>query len=117
MIIDFSVFQDAAIRRALVDVYDARDDFYEAFQVLKEIVYEGDCFEEKIEDWLNLATYWFELKDSVAAESYVTKIMHVLHHTQDAEKILRYRIAYAKVQDSNRDFLNAAQGYYNACNM
>lgn len=26
-------------------------------------------------------------------------------------------MAYAKVQDSNRDFLNAAQGYYNASNL
>jgi len=85
--------------------------------LLKDIVYDGDCYEEKIEDWLNLATFWFELKDSVAAESFVTKCMHVLHHTTDHEKILRYRIAYAKVQDSNRDFLNAAQGYYNAGNL
>ena len=43
--------------------------------------------------------------------------MHILHHTQDNEKILRYRMCYAKVQDSNRDFLNAAQGYYNASNL
>ena len=26
-------------------------------------------------------------------------------------------MAYAKVQDSNRDFLNASQGYYNASNL
>ena len=30
---------------------------------------------------------------------------------------MRYRMAYAKVQDSRREFLNAAQGYYNASNM
>lgn len=104
-------------RRALVDVYDARDDFYEAIETLKGISYDGDCYEDKIEDWLNTATYFFELNDSTAAESFVTKVMHILHHTQDNEKILRYRMAYAKVQDSNRDFLNAAQGYYNASNL
>ena len=26
-------------------------------------------------------------------------------------------MAYAKIQDSNRDFLNAAQGYYNVTNL
>ena len=31
--------------------------------------------------------------------------------------MLRYRMAYAKVQDSRRAFLNAAQGYYNASNL
>ena len=38
-------------------MYDARDDFYEAVQVLLGITYEGDAYEEKIEDWLNLVTY------------------------------------------------------------
>ena len=92
----------------MVDVYDARDDFFEAIEALKAISYEGDSFEDKIEDWLNIATYYFEMNDSTAAESFVTKVMHILHNTQDSEKILRYRMAYAKVQDSNRDFLNAS---------
>ena len=104
-------------RRAIVEVYDARDDFYEAIQVLLGVQYEGDSFEEKIEDWLNLVTYQFEMKDSTAAEGYVKKVMHILHHTNDNEKILRYKMAYAKIQDSNRDFLNAAQGYYNVTNL
>ena len=77
----FFIKEDAMFRRGIVEVYDARDDFYEAVQVMKEIGYEGDCFEEKIEDWLNQATYWFELKDSTAAEGFVTKVMHILHHT------------------------------------
>lgn len=113
----FFAKEDALFRRGMVDVYDARDDFYEAVQMLKGITYDGDCYEEKIEDWLNLATYQFEMKDSTAAETFVNKVMHILHHTEDNDKILRYRMAYAKVQDSNRDFLNAAQGYYNASNL
>ena len=44
-------------RQVVAEVYDARDDFFEAIQVLKQIEYEGDCFEEKIDDWLNIATY------------------------------------------------------------
>ena len=85
--------------------------------MLKDIVYDGDCYEEKISDWLDIAAYWFEEKDAASAESYVNKIMHVIHHSKNPEHIIRYRMAYAKVQDSNRDFINAAQGYYNACNM
>ena len=71
------------IRRVLVGIYDLRDEFMDAIDILKVITYEGDAYEDKIEDWLNIATYWFELKDSTSAESYVTKIMHVLHHTTD----------------------------------
>ena len=93
----FFAKEDALFRRGMVEVYDARDDFYEAVQMLKGITYDGDCYEEKIEDWLNLATYQFEMKDSTAAETYVNKVMHILHHTQDNDKILRYRMAYAKV--------------------
>ena len=89
--------EDSMFRRGVVDVYDARDDFDNAIRVLKGIMYDGDCFEEKIEDWLNLATYYFELSDPSAAEPWVNKVMHIIHHTQDQEKQLRYRMAYAKV--------------------
>ena len=98
-------------------VYDLQDKLYDAIQVLKDIHYDGDCYEAKISDWLDIAAYWFEEKDAASAESYVNKIMHVIHHSRNPNHILRYRMAYAKVQDSNRDFLNAAQGFYNVSNM
>ena len=110
----FIAKEEAMIRRCLVDVYDAKDDFYEAVLVLKEIIYDGDCYEEKIDDWSNIAAYWFELKDATSAEGFVTKIMHISHHTEDQDKQLRIKTLYSKVKDSNRDFLTAAQGYYDA---
>ena len=77
----FFIKEDALFRRGVVDVYDARDDFDNAIKVLKGISYDGDCYEEKIEDWLNLATYLFEIQDPSAAEPWVNKVMHIIHHT------------------------------------
>lgn len=62
-------------------MHEAREDFYESVQVLLGITYDGDAYEEKIEDWLNLVAFQFEMKDSTAAEGYVKKVMHILHHT------------------------------------
>ena len=64
-------------------VYDVRDDFYEAVLVLEQIEYDGDMFEEKIDDWLNIATYQFELHDPTAAESKIKKVMYILHKSTD----------------------------------
>lgn len=50
--------EEADFRRQLVNsVYDVRDDFYEAVLALEKIEYEGDMYEEKIDDWLNIAAY------------------------------------------------------------
>lgn len=93
----FFAKEDAEVRRALVGVYDLQNKLYEAILVLKDIVYDGDSYEEKISDWLDIAAYWFEERDAASAESYVNKIMHVIHHSPNPEHILRYRMAYAKV--------------------
>ena len=108
----FFMREDALFRRAVSDVYEAKNDIYSCIQVLKDINYDGDCYEEKIDDWLSLAAYWFELKDPTAAESCLKKVLHIFHHTTDPAKIQRCRMVKAKVEDSNRDFLNAAQSYY-----
>ena len=89
----------------------------EAVAVLEKIEYDGDCFEEKIDDWLNVATYKFELHDPTSAEQKIKKVMYILHNTADMDKIGRCKIAHAKVQDSNRDFLNAAQNYISASHL
>jgi len=90
----------------------------EAIDILKGVQYEGDCYEEKIQDWLDIAAYAFEINDPTVAEQFVkNKIAHIVHHTTDNDKIMRYRMCYAKVQDSNRDFQNASQEYYKASNL
>jgi len=43
--------------------------------------------------------------------------MYILHKTTDQQKVGRCKIAHAKVQDSNRDFLNAAQNYISASHL
>jgi COP9 signalosome complex subunit 4 len=53
------------------------------------------------------------MSDSTSAETNVNKAAHLLHKTEDRELQMRYKRASVQVLDSKRQFILAAQGYYN----
>lgn len=103
--------EEALFRRLIAEIYEANNDLYSANEQLKEIYYDEDCFEEKIDDYLRVARNFFDDGDSASAETFVRKVMHIIHNTSDKNKEYNYRFLYARTQDSNRDFINAAHCY------
>jgi len=79
---------------------------------LQAIQYD-DADLKKIDDYLLLAELWFDMNDSTNAETYMNRASHIMHRTSDKELQMRFKRAYVRVQDSKRDFILAAQGYYN----
>lgn len=66
-----------------------------------------------MDDFLTLAEWWFDLDDSTQAEVFVNRTKHIVHNVSDRFLQLRYKQANVKLADSKREFLLAAQGYYN----
>ena len=99
-------------KRELANVLDAKGDLAGACQVLMTIQYDNETLEEKIEDYLTLSEFQFELGDATAAEGYCNKVAHIINDSKNPESTKRYRMARVRLQDSKREFLHAAQGYY-----
>lgn len=62
---------------------------------------------------MTLAEWWFEMDDSTQAEVYVNRTKHIVHNVPDRILQLRYKQANVQLSDSKREFLLAAQGYFN----
>jgi COP9 signalosome complex subunit 4 len=56
---------------------------------------------------------YHDKEDSTQAEVYVNRVSHLIHKVINREAKLRYNLASTKCADSKREFVRAAQGYYN----
>ena len=73
--------------------------------------------DEKASVYVTIAEYWFDNDgDAVNAETYINKAAHIMHHVKDAAVQLRYKVCHARIMDSKRRFLVAAQSYYDLSN-
>ena len=52
-------------------------------------------------------------EDATQAEVYVNRVAHLIFNVDKRETQLRYHLASTKCADSKREFVRAAQGYYN----
>lgn len=67
--------------------------------------------------YIQIAEYWFEDDgDAVNAEKFINKAAHIMHHVKDNGIQLRYKVCNARINDSKRRFLVAAQSYYDLSN-
>lgn len=53
------------------------------------------------------------MNDSTNAEILVNRVAHFMYKSSDKELHMRYKRAQVRVLDSKREFILAAQGYYN----
>ena len=109
--------EDAMFRRDLAQVQASFDDQHTACTTLSLINY-GDLEQHKAktDDYLTIAEWWFELEDSVNAETYVNRVKHIVFHVEDRSLQLRFKYANIMLSDSKRDFQQAALGYFNLSN-
>ena len=108
--------EEAVFRRELAEVLDATKDTDGAIKLLIGITYdanEDDQVEKKVEDYLRLAEMYHDKEDSTQAEVYVNRVAHIIYKVDKRETQLRYNLASTKCADSKREFVRAAQGYYN----
>jgi COP9 signalosome complex subunit 4 len=111
------------LRNGLFDYYASVGMFKDASIVLSEVNVDSTvriCTDiEKADVFIRSAESCLEGDEPVDAEIYVNKASQRMKATDDhsdktavAAINLRYRVAFARVQDSNRKFLEAARCYY-----
>ena len=108
--------EEAIFRRELAEVLDATKDTDGAIKLLAGITYDANESEqvtEKVEDYLKLAEMYHDKEDSTQAEVYVNRVAHIIYKVDKRETQLRYNLASTKCADCKREFVRAAQGYYN----
>jgi COP9 signalosome complex subunit 4 len=108
--------QAAHIRELIATAHEDNEEFAEAARVLAEIPLDSsqrrvpDADKAKI--WIRIVRDYLEVDDSTAAEAYLNKLKNVMHTIDDAELQLHFRLSAARIQDSKRQFLAAAQSYH-----
>ncbi|KAH6854651.1 hypothetical protein B0I37DRAFT_36277 [Chaetomium sp. MPI-CAGE-AT-0009] len=108
--------QSAALRELVATAHEANEDFVDAAKLLAAIDLDssqrrvGDA--EKAAIWVRIVRNYLEVDDSTEAERYLNKLKNVMHDVADPELNLHFRLSAARIQDSNRQFLQAAKSYH-----
>ncbi|KAK3902469.1 hypothetical protein C8A05DRAFT_15484 [Staphylotrichum tortipilum] len=110
------VEQAAALRELVAAAHEANEDFLDAAKALAEIPL--DSSQRRVPDadkaaiWIRIVRNYLEVDDSTTAETYLNKLKNVMHTVDDPELGLHFRLSAARIQDSNRQFLQAAKSYH-----
>ncbi|KAK3330775.1 hypothetical protein B0H66DRAFT_74323 [Apodospora peruviana] len=108
--------QTAALRELMATAHEANDDFLEAAKSLAEIPLDSSQRRvpdaDKVSIWIRIVRNYLEVDDSTAAETYLNKLKNVMHTIDDPELNLHFKLSAARIQDSKRQFLAAAQSYH-----
>lgn len=110
------VEQIATLRELVATAHEANEDFLDAAKVLCEIPLDSSQRRvpdaEKAAIWIRIVRNYLEVDDSTTAETYLNKLKNVMHDVDNAELSLHFRLSAARIQDSNRQFLQAAKSYH-----
>jgi COP9 signalosome complex subunit 4 len=108
--------QAAAVRELIAEAHEQNDDFLDAAKILADIPL--DSSQRRVSDtdkariWIRIVRNFLEADDSTSAETYLNKLKGVMHSIDDPELYLHFKLSAARIQDSNRQFLAAAQSYH-----
>ncbi len=111
-------FDDAneTLKRALVECYVAEAAYFDAAALLSTIDVESTETPvlQKALHYVRIAELFLDesVDDVHKAELYINKAQALMNRVDDLVCTLRFRVSMAKVLDSKRNFLQAAQQYY-----
>lgn len=108
--------QDTQIKNALADAYEDNEDWRKSAQTLATINLESTqkslSADEKAKVWIRIVRCYLEEEDPTSAFSHLNKIKNIIHDVQDKETRLMFQLSQARIYDSQRAFLDAAQAYH-----
>ncbi|KAK4660350.1 COP9/signalosome complex subunit Csn4 [Podospora pseudocomata] len=112
------VDQASALRELIATAHETNEDFLAAAKILAEIPLDSSqrrvSDREKAKIWIRIVRNHLEEDDSTTAETYLNKLKNVMHKVGDTdpEMMLHFKLSAARIQDSNRQFLQAASSYH-----
>lgn len=91
------------------------DDHLEAAKILARIPLESSqrkvTCEDKVKIWIRITRNYLEVDDTILAEQFLNKAKNFIYAVEDRDLNLHFKLCQARIQDSKREFLSAAQGY------
>jgi COP9 signalosome complex subunit 4 len=109
--------QDTDLKFALADAYENAEDYTSSAKTLQTIVLDSSqgrnvTDDEKASVWMRICRCYLEEDDPTNAVSYLNKIKQVIHSVTDATIRLQFQLSQARINDSQRNFLDASTSYH-----
>lgn len=112
--------QDTQIKQALADAFQENEDYRRSAQTLATINLESTqksvTPDEKAKVWIRIVRCYLEEDDPTSAYTHLNKIKNIIFSVQDKETKVMFHLSQARILDSQRSFLDAAQAYYGISN-
>ena len=108
--------QDTDLKYSLADAYEAQEDFVNSAKTLQTIVLDSSqgrsvSDDEKARVWMRICRCYLEEDDPTNALSYLNKIKNVIHSVTEQATRLQFQLSQARINDSQRSFLDASAAY------
>ncbi|KAL9127804.1 MAG: hypothetical protein Q9217_003388 [Psora testacea] len=108
--------QDAELRYALADAYEAREDWLESAKVLQGIQLESSQRRiddhEKVGTWIRICRLYLEDDNTTTAETYLNRAKNSLYKVDDLVLKINFQLSRARILDSQKKFLEASSAYH-----
>lgn len=113
--------QDTDLKFSLASAYEAEDDFTNSAKTLQTIVLDSGqgrsvTDDEKASVWMRICRCYLEENDPINALSYLNKIKNVIFNVTDQATRLQFQLSQARINDSQRNFLDASAAYFTLSN-
>jgi len=113
--------QDTQIKHVLADAFEQNEDYRRSAQTLATINLESTqkavSADEKAKVWIRIVRCYLEEDDPTSAFTHLNKIKNILFSVHDDATKLMFQLSQARIYDSQRAFLDAAQSYYITSNV
>ncbi|KAL9048991.1 MAG: hypothetical protein Q9162_007446 [Coniocarpon cinnabarinum] len=108
--------QDAALKHILADAQANDEEYVASARTLDSINLQASSRsasdEERVNIWVRIARCYLEVDDPTQASSYLNRAKQILHNVRDPTLRLLFYSCSARVLDSQRQFLDAANAYH-----
>ena len=110
--------QDAELRYLLADAYEAEEEWIESAKVLQGINLESSqrkiSDEDRVSTWIRVCRLYLEDDDPTTAESYLNRAKNIIYKLPPSAGQLKllFQLSQARIQDSQRKFLDASSAYH-----
>ncbi|PVH98133.1 COP9 signalosome-like protein complex subunit 4 [Periconia macrospinosa] len=108
--------QDTQIKEILSDSYEENEDYRKSAQTLGTINLESTqktlTADDKAKVWIRIVRCYLEEDDPTSAFHHLNKVKNVIYGVTDKQTKLMFQLSQARIHDSQRKYLDAAQAYY-----
>jgi COP9 signalosome complex subunit 4 len=109
--------QDTDLKFVLANAYEATEDFTNSAKTLQAIALDSAqgrtvTDDEKAAVWMRICRCYLEEDDPTNALAWLNKIKNVIFSVKNQETRLQFQLSQARINDSQRNFLDASTSYH-----